>query len=144
MTPLFTIGYEQATATAVLGELKRARVDLVVDTRAVAALRRPGFSKRQPAAALDEADIGYVHLQRLGTPAEGRRAAHAGDLDKLWRVYDKHIKTRRRRKRSTSCWRSSSRASALRLYAIAATRAAATAAGWWRRSRGAAASRSRT
>lgn len=91
--PLFTIGYEQATPSAVLGELKRARVDLVVDTRAVAASRRPGFSKRALAAGLDEAGIGYVHLQKLGTPAEGRQAARAGDLDTLWRVYDKHIKT---------------------------------------------------
>jgi len=40
----------------------------------VAASRRPGFSKRQLAASLDEADIGYLHLQKLGTPAEGRAA----------------------------------------------------------------------
>ena len=93
MHPLFTIGYEKATPAAVLGELKQARIDLVVDTRAVAASRRPGFSKRQLAAALDEAGIGYVHLQKLGTPAEGRQAARAGDTDTLWRIYDKHIKT---------------------------------------------------
>jgi uncharacterized protein (DUF488 family) len=90
---LLTIGYEQATPAAVLGELIRAGVELVVDTRAVAASRRPGFSKRALAAALDEAGIGYVHLQKLGTPAEGRQAARAGDTDKLWRIYDKHIKT---------------------------------------------------
>ena len=72
MQTLFTIGYEQARPAAVLDELKRAKVDLLVDTRAVAASRRPGFSKRQLAAALDEAGIAYVHLQKLGTPAEGR------------------------------------------------------------------------
>jgi uncharacterized protein (DUF488 family) len=92
--PLFTIGYEQAKPAAVLNELKRAKVDLLVDTRAVAASRRPGFSKRQLAAALDEAGIGYIHLQKLGTPAAGRAAAKSGDLDTLWRIYDKHIKTR--------------------------------------------------
>jgi uncharacterized protein (DUF488 family) len=91
--PLFTIGYEQATPAAVLGELKRARVELVIDTRAVAASRRPGFSKRALAATLDEAGIGYLHLQKLGTPAQGRQAARAGDLDALWRIYDKHIKS---------------------------------------------------
>jgi|SRR5665213_3615691 len=91
-TPLFTIGYEQARAAAVLDELKRAKIDLLVDTRAVAASRRPGFSKRQLAAALDELGIAYIHLQKLGTPAEGRAAAKSGDLDTLWRVYDKHIK----------------------------------------------------
>jgi hypothetical protein len=58
----------------------------VVDTRAVAASRRLGISKRALAATLDEAGIGYVHLQKLGTPAEGRQAARAGDTAKLWRI----------------------------------------------------------
>lgn len=92
-TPLFTIGYEQAKPDAVMRELKRAKVKLVVDTRAVAASRRPGFSKRQLAASLDQAGIAYLHLQKLGTPAEGRQAARSGDLDTLWRIYDKHIKS---------------------------------------------------
>jgi uncharacterized protein (DUF488 family) len=92
--PLFTIGYEQAKPAAVLSELKRAKVQLLVDTRAVAASRRPGFSKRQLAAALDEAEIGYIHLQKLGTPAAGRTAARSGDVDALWRIYDKHIKSK--------------------------------------------------
>jgi len=90
---LFTIGYEQAKPAAVLNELKGAKVDLLVDTRAVAASRRPGFSKRQLAASLDDAGVGYVHLQKLGTPAAGRTAARSGDFDTLWRIYEKHIKT---------------------------------------------------
>ncbi len=91
MTTLFTIGYEKAAPAAVMGELKRAKIELLVDTRAVAASRRPGFSKRQLAATLDEAGIAYVHLQKLGTPTEGRQAARAGDFETLWRIYDKHI-----------------------------------------------------
>ena len=93
MPPLFTIGYEQAKPDAVLGELKRAKVDLLVDTRAIAASRRPGFSKRQLAASLDDKNIAYIHLQKLGTPSEGRAAAKSGDYATLWRIYDKHIKT---------------------------------------------------
>jgi len=93
-SPLHTIGYEQAKPAAVFGELERAKIELVVDTRAVAASRRPGFSKRQLAASLDEAGIGYIHLQKLGTPTEGRMAARSGDTALLWRIYDKHIKTR--------------------------------------------------
>lgn len=93
MPPLFTIGYEQAKPDAVLGELKRAKVDLLVDTRAIAASRRPGFSKRQLAASLDGKNIAYIHLQKLGTPSEGRAAAKSGDYATLWRIYDKHIKT---------------------------------------------------
>jgi len=89
---LCTIGYEQAKPGSVLGELNRAKIKLLVDTRAVAASRRPGFSKRQLAAALEEEGIGYIHLQKLGTPAEGRAAARDGDPDALWRIYDKHIR----------------------------------------------------
>ena len=90
---LFTIGYEKARPDAVMAELKRAKVKLLVDTRAVAASRRPGFSKRQLAATLDENGIAYLHLQKLGTPDAGRQAARAGKLDTLWRIYAKHLKT---------------------------------------------------
>ncbi len=76
-----------------LNELKRVKISLLIDTRAVAASRRPGFSKRQLAAALDEEGIAYLHLQKLGTPAEGRQAARSGDIETLWRIYDRHIKT---------------------------------------------------
>ena len=93
MPKLFTIGYEKAKPGAVLDELKRAKVKLLVDTRAVAASRRPGFSKRQLAAGLDAQGIAYVHLQKLGTPTEGREAARSGDLKTLWRIYAKHLKT---------------------------------------------------
>ena len=90
---LFTIGYEKAKPEALMTELKRAKVKLLVDTRAVAASRKPGFSKRQLAATLDENGISYLHLQKLGTPDEGRQAARAGKLDTLWRIYAKHLKT---------------------------------------------------
>jgi uncharacterized protein (DUF488 family) len=93
MPALFTIGYEKAKPDAVIGTLKRAKVKLLVDVRAVAASRKPGFSNRQLAAALDEAGIAYVHLQKLGTPADGRAAARAGDTETLWRVYDKYLET---------------------------------------------------
>ena len=90
---LFTIGYEKAKPDAVMAELKRAKVKLLVDTRAVAASRKPGFSKRQLAATLDENGIAYLHLQKLGTPDAGRQAARAGKLDTLWKIYARHLKT---------------------------------------------------
>ena len=97
MPTLFTIGYEQATVGRVIDELKRADVDVVIDTRAVAASRKPGFSKRQLAAGLDEKGVGYLHLQGLGTPKEGRLAARAGQMDKLFKIYSAHLKTARAR-----------------------------------------------
>ncbi len=42
---LFTIGYEQTPAKAVLDELEAAGVKLLVDVRAVASSRRPGFPR---------------------------------------------------------------------------------------------------
>ena len=67
---LFTIGYEQTPAKAVLDELESAGVKLLVDVHAVAASRRPGFSKNQLAAGLDERGISYLHLK--GLDAEDR------------------------------------------------------------------------
>ncbi|MFG1241686.1 DUF488 domain-containing protein [Xanthobacter versatilis] len=92
-THLFTIGYEQSTPSAFQAALDEAKVDLVVDVRAVAASRRPGFSKTALAAGIAEHGIAYVHLRTLGTPKEGRLAARGGDHDALMRIYDAHLAT---------------------------------------------------
>ncbi|MFH1345752.1 MAG: DUF488 domain-containing protein [Pseudomonadota bacterium] len=90
---LFTIGYEQTPAKAVLDELEQAGVKLLVDVRAVAASRRPGFSKNQLAAGLDARGISYLHLRGLGTPKDGREAARSGQFGALYKIYAKHLKT---------------------------------------------------
>ncbi len=91
MNPVFTIGYEQSTPTAFFNVLAEAKVGIVVDVRAVAASRRPGFSKRQLAAGLDAHGVGYVHLQKLGTPKEGRMAARSGKAAEMLRIYERHL-----------------------------------------------------
>jgi len=90
---LFTIGYEQTPSKAVLDELENAGVKLLVDVRAVASSRRPGFSKSQLAAGLDARGISYLHLRGLGTPKEGREAARGGRFALLHKVYAAHLKT---------------------------------------------------
>jgi uncharacterized protein (DUF488 family) len=90
---LFTIGYEQTPAKAVLDELQRAGVKLLVDVRAIASSRRPGFSKTQLAAGLDARGISYIHLRGLGTPKDGRLAARNGDMKALSKIYHAHLKT---------------------------------------------------
>ncbi|OYX75906.1 MAG: hypothetical protein B7Y95_00295 [Rhizobiales bacterium 32-66-11] len=92
-TELFTVGYEQTTSGAFQDTLTRAGVDLLVDVRAVAASRRPGFSKTALAAGIADHGIAYVHLRALGTPKEGRLAARSGDHDALMRIYDAHLAT---------------------------------------------------
>lgn len=87
MPTVWTIGYEQTTMAAFLAALQGAGVELVADVRAIAASRRPGFSKTALAANLAEAGIGYRHFRALGTPADGRAAARALDRRKLERIY---------------------------------------------------------
>src|ERR1700740_1886630 len=90
---LCQIGYEQTPSKAVLDELESAGVKLLVDVRAVTSSRRPGFSKNQLAAGLDDRGIAYVHLAGLGTPKEGRLAARSGDYATLQKIFAKHLKT---------------------------------------------------
>lgn len=92
MKPLATIGYEAATQDAVIGKLKAAGVEVVIDVRAVAASRRAGFSKKVLAASLQERGIDYVHFRDLGTPKPGRDAAHKGRVAEMHRIYEEHLK----------------------------------------------------
>src|SRR4030081_1449255 len=90
---LFPIGYEQTPAKAVLDELEQTGVKLLIDVRAIASSRRPGFSKNQLAAGLDERGISYLHLRGLGTPKSGREAARSGKFELLHSIYSAHLKT---------------------------------------------------
>jgi uncharacterized protein (DUF488 family) len=91
MADLTTIGYEGCTIDTVLAALGAASVGLLIDVRAVAQSRKPGFSKRQLAAALDAAGIGYVHLQGLGTPKPGRDAVRAGHPERMEVIFREHM-----------------------------------------------------
>jgi uncharacterized protein (DUF488 family) len=84
---IFTIGYEATTMGDFIAALKGARVERVIDVRALPLSRRPGFSKTPLRGALDEAGIDYVHLRALGTPAAGREAARKGRHAELERIY---------------------------------------------------------
>src|SRR3954462_6051971 len=84
---IFTIGYESTTVPEFVAALVKAGVQRIIDVRALPLSRRPGFSKSPLRAALADADIEYVHLKALGTPAEGRTAARAGRHAELERIY---------------------------------------------------------
>lgn len=90
---IFTIGYEGARIDAFVATLKRAGVDLLVDVRAVAVSRRPGFSKTVLRQRLEADGIGYVHLRDLGDPKPGREAARAGRYREFEAIYDAHLAT---------------------------------------------------
>src|SRR3954449_8040581 len=91
--PVATIGYEGTTMPAFLEALRKANVQLLVDIRAIASSRRPGFAKTALAANASTIGVDYLHLRALGTPADGRAAARAGRHDELRRIYLDHLAT---------------------------------------------------
>jgi uncharacterized protein (DUF488 family) len=93
MPTVFTIGYQECNLKAVLGTLAAAGVGLLVDVRAVAASRRPCFSKRQLAAGVATVGIDYLHLRGLGTPPDGRLAARSGRHADMRRIFERHLAT---------------------------------------------------
>lgn len=90
---LSTIGYEGKTVDEFLAELAEGQVELVIDVRAVAASRRPGFSKTAMAAALKERGICYLHLRALGTPKAGREAARKGRIAEMHAIFETQLET---------------------------------------------------
>lgn len=91
--PIATVGYEAATVRSFLQALVAGGVELLVDVRAVASSRRPGFSKTRLAENLATEGIGYLHLRALGTPAEGRAAARAGKHEEMRRIFAGQLET---------------------------------------------------
>ena len=90
---LSTIGYEGRTVDEVLDALEAAGIQLLIDVRAIAASRRPGFSKTAMAAALRERGIDYLHLRPLGTPKAGREAARKGRIAEMRAIYEEQLAT---------------------------------------------------
>ena len=90
---LATIGYQNATLAEVIGKLKAAKVDLLIDVRAVAASRRAGFSKTILKNSLAAEGIEYLHLKALGTPKEGRLASRAGRKQEMREIFSAHLET---------------------------------------------------
>ncbi|MBV8505925.1 MAG: DUF488 domain-containing protein [Alphaproteobacteria bacterium] len=88
---LYTIGYEKTLLRDVVSTLAAARVTTLIDIRDRPISRRPGFSKRQLAAAIEEAGMRYLHLQPLGTPPEGRLAGRRREWDRFWGIVEEKL-----------------------------------------------------
>jgi len=91
MNKLATIGYETDTQAGMIDRLKAAKVELVVDVRAVASSRKAGFSKTLLGNSLKDQGIDYLHLRPLGTPKPGREAARAGRIGEMREIFNAHL-----------------------------------------------------
>jgi uncharacterized protein (DUF488 family) len=74
----FTIGYEQSTIRRFLSLLRSREVEIVVDVRQIPLSRKPGFSKNQLSASLENAGIEYRHVVNLGAPKRLREKLRSG------------------------------------------------------------------
>ena len=79
MARLHTIGYAELTPEALIAALGDAGVTTLVDVRANASSRKPGFSKRKLESAVTEAGIEYRHEPSLGIPTADRKRASGAD-----------------------------------------------------------------
>ena len=73
--------------------MRLAGVAHLLDVRAVANSRKPGFSRRQLEAAVEQAGMRYTHLRALGTPKPGREAARRGDAATMRRIFAAHVQS---------------------------------------------------
>ncbi len=88
---VYTIGYEKALQRDFLATLARAGIAVLLDVRDRPISRRPGFSKRQLAAAIEAAGMRYIHLAALGTPPEGRLAGRRREWDRFWAIVEEKL-----------------------------------------------------
>ena len=90
---LATIGYQGATLDDFIATMRASSVRLLIDVRQLPISRRKGFAKGALSAALEAADIRYLHLRGLGDPKPGREAARAGDHAGFLKVFRAHMLT---------------------------------------------------
>ncbi len=76
---IYSVGYEGLNAQGLVERLTGSQVATIVDVRMTPASRKPGFSKKALAAALQQAGIGYVHEPDLGNPPDNRESFRQGD-----------------------------------------------------------------
>jgi uncharacterized protein (DUF488 family) len=91
--PILTIGYEAASLDAVLAALGRAGAAILLDVRAVASSRKPGFSKTLLCASVEARGMRYAHLRGLGTPKPGRQAVRRGDVAGMRAIFAEHMRS---------------------------------------------------
>ncbi len=89
---LFTVGYEGTTLDTFIANLLTNNIDCILDVRALAFSRKPGFSKTQLARRLKREKIQYVHLADLGTPKRIRENLKSTrDYSTFFKTVEKYL-----------------------------------------------------
>jgi hypothetical protein len=80
---LVSVGYEGRDADDLVGFLRSAEVNVLVDVRLNPISRKPGLSKTKLAEVLAANGIGYIHYRELGNPKDNRDGFRAGKQSAL-------------------------------------------------------------
>ena len=88
----YTIGYEGRTVESFIGRLIMNGVTQLVDVREKPISRKKGFSKKQLEQHLNNADIKYMHMPRLGSPSDIRHEYKEGGSElSFFLKYAEHV-----------------------------------------------------
>lgn len=91
---MHTIGYQQRDGSDLVKALVAARVEFLVDVRAVPMSRKPDFRKARLTAWLEEAGIKYVGMPGLGTPKFLRdKLAADGNYKEFFEQFGYHLRS---------------------------------------------------
>lgn len=91
---IFTIGYEGLDIEAFMSLLAEHGIETVVDIRELPLSRKPGFSKKALASALNLSGFEYTHMVELGCPKLVRdRYREDGNWKRYTDGFLKHLKT---------------------------------------------------
>jgi len=89
---VFTIGYEGVEINRFMSLLSEHGIETIVDVRELPLSRKRGFSKRALSLALDDHDIDYVHMVKLGCPRAVRNAYRVdGDWKRYTKCFKRHL-----------------------------------------------------
>ena len=75
---LYTIGYEGSDINSFIANLRNHSITCLVDVRENPVSRKTGFSKAKLAERLEQENIGYIHIRRLGSPRQIRKELKGG------------------------------------------------------------------
>jgi uncharacterized protein (DUF488 family) len=88
----FTIGYQAHSVDSLIAQLRRYKVQLLVDVRQNPSSRKAEFSKIRLQDAIAGAGMEYLHDPDLGTPPRIRSIYRNGrNLSDALAEYDKHL-----------------------------------------------------
>lgn len=91
---IYTVGYEGLDLGGFLSLLAETGIETIVDVREIPLSRKPGFSKKALATALNLSGLEYVHMATLGCPKSIRdRYRHDGNWKRYTEAFSKYLAT---------------------------------------------------